>query len=509
MENDELKKKENEPQKIDNKNQNNKTVIIIVISLMIAMIVGVIVYFAFIKKDDNSNNGNQGNNGGQINEETMKYTSDDGKVIELKEIDSDYSHFVRRNTYQIKVNDKTYTAYGDYSYSDNHLIVYTDNNFYLLEKSSKKILAYYESKDRIAYERLMYDGSSDDNMIQWYNVFSNSVSTYCVMIANTKSGKAFEFSDNKERAFMAYNDKIYFTEKNKIEQYDTTGKLLSTKTYDEIIDSSANIGRKGTDLYNIDLKDFSEEKAKKIEFSDDKNKLNIYEMTYENSDGIGHLYYLSYNKKYYNSDLNYEEFNSKDTYFTVGVFTGGIGNDMDFLLNRENNKLVKSSKGVNYIKAKNGYYFTDLAHAGECATECGPTTVYTTSWKELGTLMGWDNITDNESNIYINVDNVIVKFDLNGNELSRSTEFKNVGNGIVYNNVLYAVIDESDNYHYLFNYSDNSKIKLGKVSDNVDYPWLATDIEKDDNRKLRIHTTSGNYSFDPTSKKIEELKDEE
>jgi len=228
--------------------------------------------------------------------------------------------------------------------------------------------------------------------------------------------------------------------------------------------------------------------------------MDIYEISYNYEDIYGeyntdYAYYA-----YYDNEMIYIHTDEENDENYASYF-GGEGQCpmQNFLINKKTKIIEKyDSDHLGFIKTKNGYYFTKDNNSG-CSLEWTKN-VYTTNWKLLGTVLDYYPV-DNQGNIYVIDGNDIVKYDTNGKELFRNSDYKEIGNGIIVDNILYIIVKDKNNVIYLLNLNDNYKVEIAKNDEKNFSLWPSIWISLTDNSTELIITYNGTnktvfiYSF--------------
>lgn len=225
---------------------------------------------------------------------------------------------------------------------------------------------------------------------------------------------------------------------------------------------------------------------------------------------------------FYVGDYSYEE----DQFLAVegepDEGGGGQCNSSGVLLNLKTKTLERiSATGQFYygvIKGNNGYFYKE----GYCLSGYD-TTIYDSNWKKLGRLIG--EKADSQGNIYVFLNGKVTKYNTSGNKLSEtSTSAKYTGPGLIHNNILYYLGQESC-VVYLYNNSTGEKFKISDTyveNDEVGPPdkcderivqFTGLDVTEGiamslENNKILIkydNYDEWNYSFNINTKQITKI----
>ena len=350
---------------MDSKNiDDNKNKKIIIISLVIIGVVLLILGLYLIYSNNNKNNSNkvdnniessENNNTTEENvdnskEENIKYTIPTNAVnykgkdknIYLVEIENDANNIgLDPHTYELYTNDNKIKVHNPYKNNNNTFVVFDDYDWYLLNDNNKSIISYYESKNKIIYDRNGWVDAKQD----WYVIHDNGK---IVSIVNENNGEILSFNANYPNEYIIQNEIIYLRFNNNISIYDAVGKLLQNKKYEKIV--SFNFNRTNDSSYSIV---YNSNKYYYISLVDDKSieldKVDIYEgdgknLTVYSLEKIGDINHkkllLIYDNEYYTA-RGFEENNNGNSVINVDSIKG-IGQYYygSFILDKNNKKLI-------------------------------------------------------------------------------------------------------------------------------------------------------------------------
>ena len=191
---------------------------------------------------------------------------------------------------------------------------------------------------------------------------------------------------------------------------------------------------------------------------------------------------------------------------------GGQCNGASVILNLKTKTIEKigttDQPYYRVIKSSKGYFFNH----SYCLSGYD-TTVYDSNWNKLGRIVGDE--TDNDGYIYAYTNGKIVKFSPDGTKISEvSTTAKYTGAGLIYNNTLYYIGEETGGV-YFYNNGTNDKFKIAEQSidfKNGYYPYSGLDIEVFnrltlENGKILINYDSenANFSYDISTNQLTKL----
>ena len=408
MEEVEVKKKEEKKEK-----KNNYLVLIIIGALISLLLIGGAYYFIFVRDDEDVSS--EGSNNIAIS-----YKALDGKEITLKEIENDKDNFgLDPHTFELSTNGTKMKVFNNYITSSK-FTVFNDNNWYLLNRVNNKIIAYYESKNKVDYD---INGLADDEQ-EWYIIYDNEK---IVRIVNENNGTILSFDNNYPDDYIICKEIVYLKHNNKVTKYDNTGKQLETNEYDKIVYFDNNeceyLVYVNDDYYYISLdNDDKQIKFKKFEtYKGDNKKLEIYLL-----ENINFRSLLVYDDKYYfadsrmlKGDEDYEKYEYNNIYFDESL-SSGQNYDGSFLVNRKTKELVSlNAYSSNIIyKVSKGYYFVNyhFEEGDPPYEEPQSTKKVTTSTGK--TLKGNGMYTVTGDNLTIEDGNNLFKYDINGNVVS-------------------------------------------------------------------------------------------
>ena len=437
------------------------------------------------------------------------YDSDvynNGKItVELEEYDSKTNESGTEIKYYYLYSDGKKIKVASYPYYDKNsdiLVVSNDNNVYVLNTKTKKLITYYTSKKKLVVEK---EGSYQHE--DWYEIFENSIyeDGKLVVVAHKDNGEIIRLSNEIAKGVLVNDDELYIAFDKKIVRYSNTGKLLETLTYDEFYDSRGStlvgallgdvIIKKGNDYYLIDIVE-SDLNLTKLEkstlYSSENGTLYVYK--------TGDRSFVFYNNEFSEIEIKSEK---EDDNYAIYSYSGAMCGGNVFV-DKKTSKITRVSDNMNFIKTNNGYFFYD----GECVTDWGSTYAYTTSWKKIGESFVNSGEVDDNGNIYVVNNGYIELRNINGELVEKSKAYKEIGGGLVKDNVLYTAIRENKKV-YLISLNSKleelSKIEIKTTSFEMFFPYLEFE-----NGKIKISITNDDgeesaFTYDITSKNIEKL----
>lgn len=520
MEDEILKKKNNEVDNININNQvnaNNNTnhqvnqnsrktkkrlaIILIAIGLLL---VGIAAYKLFIEKpkDDNTKD-----NGNIVNKEQIYKTNDEKYTFKL--LDNGKAFINDKEVIvEAKEEDNRYIEIqGDFDPSPDFI---TGLGF-VLDKETKLIVEspYYDENDKSSECGFESYGEYARFCTRCYGFNVLTISNWNFFEIASEIGSSDIYTTSWKKLGSADVDKIKYDEngiyvcnkpfestcKSGETKYDVNGNIISnsqnatlTETTNKLAANTTYTSRDGKDTFTIT----------KIEEIDENTTIRA---KYKN---MMYTFYVS------------EDSYKKDQFLSVDGEPdeggGGQCHSTGVLLNLKTKTLERiSTKGMkhyNVIKGGDGYFFTEVECLGGYDI-----TLYDNNWNKLGRLVG--NEVDGQGNIYAHNNEKIVKYSYNGKKISEtSTTAKYTGPAVMYNNMLYYMGQESSG-SYLYNNDTNEKYKLN--DQNIDfnenrYPYSGLDVEVFiniiiENGKILIRFAPGEYeySFDPNTKQLAKI----
>lgn len=494
---------ENKVEEKEQKEKNNsqkkwKKILILLVIILSVIIIGLGIWYFFINKVPDTIDILEYNN-------SMEFKDDKGKKIVLYNNEYNYPMEVKHDNKIEKTLGKNIVGFE----KDKLSMIFGEHFWYLLSYNDKKIVASYVNLNcKVSYKE------SGSNIYEVMVFYEDSDSKNVVLVLNAKTGIIKRFDDKTVKFSINENIRDYVYDNNKDILYlytDKTAVIVNDKKvvsqkYDSIVqhipvENEWNFKASGklfvinnNSKYIVDLYDWlkeapldtlvsnnSEEHLLEIYKYNDKLYCNynydIFELEsykvyngnkmefiiYKDSLGASYGYYHS-DKEEYHFRINEEEKNNNNN-FPYLVYT--IENQgqcyPEIFINKKNNKIEKV--GYYYIKnTKNNYYFIKF--------ECGSAPnnyIYTSNDKYLG--KGFENILDNDDNVYVHDDNYVYKYDVNGNELFKSKKYEYLNNGIIINNTLYFLAKEDGNL-YLINLANDEKAEIiHNYQDNISYNY--------------------------------------
>ncbi len=385
----------------------------------------------------------------------VAYNDGNGKYIYLLEIANEKGNtLLNSHTYELYEDDTKIKVYSNYE--NNKFIVYNDNNWYLLDKTNKKIIAFYTSKNKINYS---INGWSDDKQ-EWYIIYDKDK---IVQIINENNGSILSFDKNNPDAYVIQDEKLYLQFNNKIVKYDASGKTLDTKTYNKIIHFSRTeyadlIILQNNAYYKVNLSSMEEEElSKKVTYRENNKNIDFYILQKGNeNEGIDDLYMFEYDGKCYTT--TFPDFDSSNEYDNISFdrIEGAAQNYVGSLLVDQKNKVVVAY--CNYCaysieKVSNGYFFTSYEYQeGDSPYDYSTTNKVITSTGKTLKGKGFYAI---QGNYYILEDNNdMVYYDIDGNVIKKITT-----------NKIYIISDKRsfvkiDNKYYIINLENDKQIEI-------------------------------------------------
>lgn len=225
--------------------------------------------------------------------------------------------------------------------------------------------------------------------------------------------------------------------------------------------------------------------------------------------------HINYNGKKYTFEASDEDYKYNQYLVLDGDSDSGDGGQCfsaATILNLNTKTIEKfGDTGQPYydvIKGNKGYFFTeDYCLSGY------DTILYDNNWKKLGQLVG--NEVDSQGNIYAFDNGKIKKYNSNGSKISETnTTAKYTGPGVIYNNTLYYMGEETGGV-YLYNNDTGEKYKISDQSIDFKegrYPYVGLDVEvfvrlSLENNKILINYDSdiSNFSYDITTKQLTKI----
>lgn len=487
-------------QKKMEKSNKKRKIIIVVISVIAIIVVGLSGYFVF-NRNDTKDNGKYNCSSSEL------YVSEDGKKFKLN-----YDYKDNKRIYSLVSDDETIeVSLGD-TIDDFTNIYFNDNAWYLLDECNKKIISHYENKNDFVYYRI--EKVKDKKIVVVYYYDENDENDK-ISLVTTASGEIISFNEKYPNGAITKDENIFLVFDNKVIQYDINGKITGTKNFDNVIDYTDYYAfvKRDNLYYAIDFDGFKESKLEKTTYKDSNKEFDLYKISYDNEDGeVSNDYYAYYNGKiarmygFYNDEKD-------EKYASYSIEDGGQCSEHNFLINKKTKEIEKyANVWLGFIKTKNGYYFT----SSECATE--PTTdIYTEDWRLLGTyLADSEDCIDSQGNIYVRDKSDIVKYDINGKELLRNLNYKEIGSGVVVDDSLYVIVKDNKNVIHLLNLENNTKVEIPtkkyEFSDlwlniyihtlddksGLSIGWFDWDDEKEIEKEIK-------FKYDFSTKKLEEI----
>ncbi len=417
----------------------------------------------------NNNEGNPSDNKEEktnVPDKAVAYNNNSGKIIYLLEIANEKKNTgLDPHTYELYENGNKIKVYS--YYENSKFVVSNDNNWYYLDKANKKIVSFYSSKSKVAYNR---NGKSDDKQ-EWYIIFDN---TKIVQIVNDTKGTVLSFNSNNPDDYIIENEKIYLKFNNKIMKYDANGKVIDTKTYDKILyfgDYNVRqlIVLKNKNYYNVNLETMKEVSVNKVSTYKGNNKnLEIYLLVPKTSEN-DNIYMVVYDGKYYTSSNINGEF--KDSSYDYGnIFVDRIEGAAQnyagsFLINRKTNEVIEYNdfSYVDISKVSGGYYFgyigfseSDSPYSDDVKAS---DVVKTSNGKKLVGNGFYSVVGDN---IVLENNNSLIKYDINGNVISTIS-----CNDIYLIENNYSLVS-IENAYYVINLTTFEKKKVNLPINNAD-----------------------------------------
>jgi hypothetical protein len=223
----------------------------------------------------------------------------------------------------------------------------------------------------------------------------------------------------------------------------------------------------------------------------------------------------TYNNKKYNFWLDVKSYVGDYISMSGDPETGADGqcNGASVVLNLKTKTIEKMGTTDQpyyfVIKGSKGYFF---AHS-YCLSGYD-TTVYDNNWNKLGRIISY--ATDSEGYVYVHTNGKIAKYSPDGTKVSEvSATVKYTGPGLIYNNTLYYIGEESGGV-YFYNNGTNEKFKIAEQSFDFkegNYPYTGLDIEVftrltlvDGKILINYEEEEANFSYDTTTNQLTKLK---